>query len=159
MGFNLPENFDRPYLKQNLTQFWNSWHITLAQWFRAYFFNPLTRRLRTISKPPALWLIILIGQLSTMLLIGLWHGVTMNFALWGLWHGAGLFLHNRWNEYIQPRFAIWETKPILHYGIISLGAFLTFQYVSLGWVWFALSSPQSSWLVINRLFGLGWMQP
>ncbi len=46
MGFSLPENFHRPYLKADLTSFWNSWHITLAQWFRAYVFNPLTRALR-----------------------------------------------------------------------------------------------------------------
>src|SRR5574341_911369 len=26
-GVKLPENFDRPYLKQNLTLFWDSWHI------------------------------------------------------------------------------------------------------------------------------------
>ena len=42
-GFQLPENFQAPYLKTDLTAFWNSWHITLAQWFRAYLFNPLTR--------------------------------------------------------------------------------------------------------------------
>ena len=49
LGIQLPENFEKPYLKQNLTLFWNSWHITLAQWFRAYFFNPLTRALRANS--------------------------------------------------------------------------------------------------------------
>ena len=42
MGIKLPENFDRPYLKGNLTTFWNSWHMTLATWFRSYFFNPVT---------------------------------------------------------------------------------------------------------------------
>ena len=40
LGFRLPENFAAPYLKPNLTQFWNSWHMTLTQWFRSYFFNP-----------------------------------------------------------------------------------------------------------------------
>jgi D-alanyl-lipoteichoic acid acyltransferase DltB (MBOAT superfamily) len=86
LNIHLPENFASPYTKVNITAFWNSWHITLAQWFRAYIFNPLTRFLR--GKPeffPA-WLIILLGQLSTMLLIGLWHGITWNFAIWGLWH-------------------------------------------------------------------------
>jgi alginate O-acetyltransferase complex protein AlgI len=47
MGIRLPENFAAPYYKPNLTLFWNSWHITLTQWFRAYFFNPLTRWMRT----------------------------------------------------------------------------------------------------------------
>ena len=75
LGIQLPENFDRPYLKQNLTLFWNSWHITLAQWFRAYFFNPLTRSLRSSPRNIPLPMIIFIGQLSTFILIGLmaWH--------------------------------------------------------------------------------------
>ena len=60
MGVNLPENFDRPYIKPNLTAFWNSWHITLAQWFRAYFFNPLTRALHRSNKNfPAVSIIFL----------------------------------------------------------------------------------------------------
>ncbi|MCS7011355.1 MAG: hypothetical protein NZL98_08295, partial [Anaerolineales bacterium] len=50
MGFKLPENFNAPYLKPNLTQFWNNWHMTLTQWFRAYFFNPLTRALRSLQR-------------------------------------------------------------------------------------------------------------
>ena len=74
MRIKLPENFDAPYLKSDLTTFWNSWHITLTQWIRSYFFNPLTRALR--SRSMAMPLIIIIGQLGTMLLIGLWHGVT-----------------------------------------------------------------------------------
>ena len=94
-GIRLPENFDRPYLKPNLTSFWNSWHITLAQWFRAYFFNPFTRSLR--SQPAiSVTTVVLAGQVATMVLIGLWHGVTWNFVAWGLWHGLGLFVHNRW---------------------------------------------------------------
>src|ERR1700690_1512192 len=88
LGFRLPENFAAPYLKPNLTQFWNSWHMTLTQWFRSYFFNPLTRALRS-GKQLSIWIIIFVTQISTMVLIGLWHGVTLNYALWGAWHGIG----------------------------------------------------------------------
>ena len=54
-GIALPENFNRPYLQPNLTAFWNSWHITLAQWFRSYFFYPLTRALRSGPRPLPVW--------------------------------------------------------------------------------------------------------
>jgi alginate O-acetyltransferase complex protein AlgI len=79
MGFKLPENFNSPYLQPNITQFWNTWHMSLTQWFRAYYFNPLTRSLRTLKKPLSIGLIMFITQLSTMVLIGLWHGVSWNF--------------------------------------------------------------------------------
>jgi alginate O-acetyltransferase complex protein AlgI len=152
LGIHLPENFAAPYLKANLTQFWNSWHMTLTQWFRSYFFNPLTRALRSGKKQIPTPLIILVAQLSTMVLIGLWHGVTANFILWGLWHGAGLFVHNRWSEFTRPRFG---NLPSGWRKSLDVGStVLTFHFVALGWVFFALPDPAASWHVFLRLFGL-----
>jgi alginate O-acetyltransferase complex protein AlgI len=154
LGIKLPENFNSPYLKTNLTNFWNSWHITLAQWFRAYFFNPLTRALRSNPRQPPTWMIILLGQLGTMLLIGLWHGITWNFAIWGLWHGLGLFINNRWSEFIRPRMVNLDQRPAYRRLLSFGGWFITFQYVALGWVWFALPTINLSLEVFQELFGL-----
>jgi D-alanyl-lipoteichoic acid acyltransferase DltB (MBOAT superfamily) len=152
LGIHLPENFAAPYLKANLTQFWNCWHMTLTQWFRSYFFNPFTRALRSAKRQIPVPLIILVTQLSTMVLIGLWHGVAANFILWGLWHGVGLFVHNRWSEFTRPRLGNIPSgwKKFLDAG----STVLTFHYVALGWVFFALPDPSASWHVLLRLFGL-----
>jgi alginate O-acetyltransferase complex protein AlgI len=153
VGIKLPENFVAPYTKPNLTQFWNNWHMTLTQWFRSYFFNPVNRWIRGFRNIPA-WIMILIGQLATMLLIGLWHGITFNFILWGLWHGLGLFTQNRWSDFIRTRYPNLgqntSLRPILQIG----GILLTFHFVALGWVFFALSEPSLSWLVFRKLFNL-----
>jgi len=152
LGVKLPENFDRPYLKQNLTTFWNSWHISLAQWFRVYYFNPVTRALRARSLSPAL--IISFTQFTTMILIGLWHGVTWNFVVWGAWHGLGLFIHNRWADFIKPRATLLDTRPLLKRAAGWGGALLTFHYVTLGWVWFALPEIGLAGRVMMNLFGI-----
>jgi alginate O-acetyltransferase complex protein AlgI len=154
LGIQLPENFERPYLKQNLTLFWNSWHMTLAQWFRAYFFNPLTRALRSEPRSLPLPLIIFIGQLSTFILIGLWHGISWNYAIWGAWHGFGLFIHNRWSDLIRMKVAGLDRRPYLKRLVSICGTVITFHYVSLGWVWFALSTPAQSWNTFLKLLGL-----
>jgi alginate O-acetyltransferase complex protein AlgI len=156
MGIRLPENFDRPYLKPNLTTFWNSWHMTLAQWFRAYFFNPLTRAMRTGKRPIDMPIIIFCGQLGTMVLIGLWHGITWNFLIWGIWHGLGLFVHNRWAEFSKTRLADRHDNPRVKTLLETASTFATFLYVTLGWVWFALPDPSQSWKVLSGLFGYGY---
>ncbi len=153
VGIKLPENFASPYLKPNLTQFWNSWHMTLTQWFRSYFFNPFNRWMRGFKNIPA-WTMILIGQVLTMLLIGLWHGITFNFILWGLWHGLGLFLQNRWSDFIRKRYPNMGQNPRLQSALQIGGILLTFHFVALGWVFFALSKPSLSWLVVRKLFGM-----
>jgi D-alanyl-lipoteichoic acid acyltransferase DltB (MBOAT superfamily) len=148
LGVRLPENFERPYTKPNLTQFWNSWHITLAQWFRAYFFNPVTRALR--SQPLAPAVIIFLGQAGTMMLIALWHGLTWNFAAWGAWHALGLFIHNRWADYAKGRYP----KLLVSKVWSVAGTIFTFHFVALGWVWFALSDVGVATKVLQKLFGL-----
>jgi len=154
LGVQLPENFDAPYLKPNLTQFWNSWHMTLTQWFRSYFFNPLTRFLRSAEVSLPLPIMIFVTQVATMILIGLWHGVTMGFFFWGLWHGVGLFLQNRWSGWIRTHTPAWSTTPwgsnILRYS----GIFLTFHYVSLGWLFFFMPDPVLAWNVMLKLLGV-----
>lgn len=154
VGIRLPENFAGPYLKPNLTQFWNAWHMTLTQWFRSYFFNPLTRALRSSNRPLPVWAIILLSQTATMLLIGLWHGITWNFVLWGMWHGLGLFVHNRWSDFSRARVAAWTVGPVRQSLLAVSGAVLNFQFVALGWVFFALSSPGASWQVLQTLMGV-----
>jgi alginate O-acetyltransferase complex protein AlgI len=154
LGVKLPENFLRPYLKPNLTQFWNNWHMTLTQWFRAYYFNPLTRALRTRKKPIAPVWIILFTQVTTFVLIGLWHGGTLNFILWGLWHGLGLFVQNRFTDWARPRFATLEDKPALQKALTVASTSFTFLYVSLGWVWFVLPEPGQAVHVFGRLVGI-----
>ena len=41
MRVRLPENFDRPFSAKSFIDFWNRWHITLSNWFKAYVYNPL----------------------------------------------------------------------------------------------------------------------
>lgn len=88
-GYEIQENFDRPWAQRNLAQFWAHWHMTLTGWLRYYVFTPtsrgLMRRLRGHD-----WIAIAAGQIATMLLIGIWHGFGWNFIVFGLLHGIGL---------------------------------------------------------------------
>jgi D-alanyl-lipoteichoic acid acyltransferase DltB (MBOAT superfamily) len=153
VGVRLPENFASPYLKPNLSQFWNSWHMTLTQWFRSYFFNPLTRVMRSAKERFPSTLMILGAQIATMVLIGIWHGLTAGFVLWGLWHGAGLFIQNRWSNYMKDHTPAWGRSPVGEAILRHSGVFLTFNFVSLGWLFFSFSTPARVWAVMAVLFG------
>jgi D-alanyl-lipoteichoic acid acyltransferase DltB (MBOAT superfamily) len=127
--------------------------MTLTQWFRSYFFNPFNRWIRGFRNMPA-WRMLLISQVATMVLIGFWHGITMNYIFWGFWHGLGLFVQNRWSDFVRTRYPNLQQdarlRPVLQIG----GIVLTFHFVALGWVFFALTEPALSWQVFLRLFGI-----
>ncbi|RMF50675.1 MAG: MBOAT family protein [Chloroflexota bacterium] len=141
-GIKLPENFEAPYLKRNLQAFWNSWHMTLSAWFRAYFFMPASRGL--LRTPLKAWRegVVLGAQLGTMILIGLWHGATLNYVLWGAWHGIGLWLFRQWSARAASWDAFVRARPLLARLMDILSVLTTFHYVALGWIFFALPEPE-----------------
>ncbi|GAB4517500.1 MAG: hypothetical protein OHK0046_24140 [Anaerolineae bacterium] len=154
LGIRLPENFNRPYSRTSITAFWQSWHMTLSNWARFYVFTPVSRALLTRKPKPSPILIVLLAQLTTMIVIGLWHGITLNFFIWGAWHGVGLFIHKQWTDRTRPFYRRLEQRPALK-RLESAGSwFLTFHFVMLGWVWFALPQTAQSVRVLRELFAL-----
>ena len=154
IGIKLPENFNHPYLKPDIAKFWNSWHITLTQWIRSYTFNPLVRKLRK-KKDPAFpqWFMILITQSVTMGLIGLWHGVTLNFFIWGIWNALGLFFHQLYADHTKNQLTTISEGHSIAFRVYTIGStLLTFLFVSLGWIWFVLPNIDSATLFFERLF-------
>lgn len=41
LGYDLLENFDKPYFARNVREFWRRWHISLTSWLRDYLYVPL----------------------------------------------------------------------------------------------------------------------
>ena len=153
LGVRLPENFDLPYLKQSITAFWQSWHITLSNWVRFYVFSPLSRTL--LRYKVSSLLAVFIAQMATMLIIGLWHGVQWTFIVWGVWHGVGLFIHKVWSDRTRKRYMTLKAQPRLLRAWTIAGILLTFHFVALGWVWFALPDIGLAAKTFGRLFGIG----
>jgi D-alanyl-lipoteichoic acid acyltransferase DltB (MBOAT superfamily) len=150
-GIRLPDNFNAPYLKNNIALFWQSWHITLSQWVRFYVYTPLSRALLRREKPLPSDVITMICHLTTMLIIGAWHGVTVPFLLWGAWHGTGLIIHKLWSDRTRRAYLQLKKMPRRHRVWTIAGTILTFHFVCLGWVWFSLSETAMAWDVLRRL--------
>ncbi|MCB0035681.1 MAG: hypothetical protein KDE51_16730, partial [Anaerolineales bacterium] len=132
-----------------------SWHITLSNWARFYVFSPLSRNLLRRKPRPSPVLIVLICQLATMMTIGLWHGVTLNFLLWGIWHGLALFVHKQWSDRTRKWYRQLKERPWPFRAWTAFSWLLTFHYVVLGWVWFVLPEIGLAVQVFGKLFGFG----
>jgi alginate O-acetyltransferase complex protein AlgI len=74
--------------------------------------------------------------------------------VWGIWHGVGLFIHKVFSDRTRPYYIELRDKPQLNRIIGVMGTILTFQYVAMGWVWFALPDIGMSCDVFVGLFGL-----
>jgi alginate O-acetyltransferase complex protein AlgI len=133
LGYQLPQNFNRPYLALSLRDFWRRWHMTLSRWLRDYLYIPLGGnrggRLRTYR-----------NLMITMLLGGLWHGAAWTFLLWGGIHGAALsaerFARERLGGFRLPAWAAW---------------LVTFHVVCVAWVFFRAPDLDTAFGVLGGL--------
>ncbi|HOY33062.1 MAG TPA: MBOAT family O-acyltransferase [Bacteroidales bacterium] len=87
LGFELPENFNFPYISRSVTEFWRRWHMSFASWIKDYIFTPLAFQMRYWGKAG-----IVIALMITFTVCGIWHGPTWNFLIWGLVQGLFLSL-------------------------------------------------------------------
>lgn len=158
LGFELPENFDAPYLATSFRDFWRRWHITLSAFLRDYLYvralgGNRGGRARTLR-----------NLLVTMLLGGLWHGAAWTFLAWGAAHGLAL-------AYERARAAPPADGPGARFG-----RWLAVQaFVVLAWVPFRAGSLDEAAEVLRAmlvptggdvltvpprlLFGLVWLAP
>ncbi|MBQ2779350.1 MAG: MBOAT family protein [Bacteroidaceae bacterium] len=135
LGFNLINNFNRPYFAQSVTEFWHRWHISLSLWLKDYIYIPLggsrCSKLRSY-----------LNILATFLVSGIWHGANLTFIVWGGIHGLlqiaekFLGLHKRNSRGIIKAFRI----------------LLTFLIIDIVWIFFRMPTISSAIDVCRKIF-------
>jgi len=147
LGIELTPNFKQPYLSINPSDFWRRWHISLSSWLRDYVYIPLGGNKKGKLKT-------YINLFLTMLACGLWHGAAWNFLIWGAYHGLLLSLYRIFRKDIKSDST--RTSSLWSY---MLKAFIMFQLVSLGWIFFRAQSLDQIKLIFNRFLNLSWGTP
>ena len=132
MGFDIPVNFDNPYMSTTMGEFWRRWHMTLGSWFREYIYIPLGGSRVSNGK-------IVRNYLVVWLFTGIWHGASWNYVIWGLVLFGLIMLE---------RFVIGETltkyKPLGHLYMIMV--------IPLTWLIFAVTDFHQLGIYFTRLF-------
>ena len=86
-GFTFKENFNYPYISQNMQEFWRRWHISVSTWFKEYLYIPLGGNRKGKVRTA-------INKLIVFFCTGLWHGASLNFIVWGLLNGVFLMIES-----------------------------------------------------------------
>jgi alginate O-acetyltransferase complex protein AlgI len=140
LGFQFPQNFNRPYSAVSLQDFWRRWHMTLSRYLRDYLYIPLggsqKGEVRTY-----------VNIMVTMVLGGLWHGAAWTFVIWGAYHGVGQVI-GAWKRTHLPKRS---PSPARLWG----QRLLTFNLVCIGWIFFRSDSVATAFSMMGRLL-TGW---
>ncbi|HEX7070221.1 MAG TPA: MBOAT family O-acyltransferase [Rhodothermales bacterium] len=153
-GVRPPENFDKPFLARDISDFWTRFHRSLTNWLTDYVFSPAYKW--ALSRPGGATrpLLAMNGALLlTMIVSGLWHGTTASFALFGLAHGLFFVVYRTWEALLTRRMGkkgvrAWRQKRWVHVA----GVVITFHAVALSLVFFRLDASHA-FAVFQRLVG------
>lgn len=144
LGFDMMQNFNRPYLSRSVGEFWRRWHISLSTWFRDYLYHPMggNRRgeLRTAFN------LVLVFFVS-----GVWHGASFNFMIWGLLNGAYLLIEryglNRIYRRLEKRYPNSITVGVIQTAV-------TFFVICLSWIFFRAKTLTEALYTVTAIFTL-----
>ncbi len=135
LGFELINNFRRPYLSQSITEFWHRWHISLSTWLKDYIYIPLGGS--RCSKIRNYWNIFV-----TFLVSGIWHGANWTFIVWGMMHGVFQIIEK----------ALGFNRPSTGKLLRFVRIIITFLIVNLAWVFFRMPTLEQALTVIKKMF-------
>ena len=151
LGFELPENFDRPFRANGFIDFFKRWHMSLSGWFRTYVFFPLTKYL-AVSGVRSKIVLGALPYLITFFLLGLWHGRTWPFLMCGALLGLGgtvnfLYQRSSWRPMAflseDVRLPVSAAATVLYISIAILGLWASEERIIE-----AASQPLVNWLMV-----------
>lgn len=132
LGFDIPENFRKPYAAIGFSDFWQRWHISLSSWFRDYLYIPLGgNRHGTIH--------IYRNLMLTMTIAGMWHGASWMFLIWSAIHGLLLAT--------ERRIGLISLAKTSRLTMFMYGAF---TLVAVNFAWLFFRAPNAN-VVVNLL--------
>lgn len=134
LGFELINNFNRPYFSQSVTEFWHRWHISLSLWLKDYVYITLGgNRCSKIRN--------YLNIMLTFLVSGIWHGANWTFIIWGGIHGVFQVFEK----------ALGYNKRISVGMVKSLRILITFVLVTFAWVFFRMPTLNDAILFLGCL--------
>ena len=141
-GFELPRNFNLPYLATNITDFWRRWHLSLSTWLRDYLYFPMGG---SKGSPGRTYF----NLMTIFVLCGLWHGAAWNWFVYGLFNGVLMSAHRIFDRSVTgiPQLDRLRATPPW----IMLAWVVTAIQFLIGLILIRMTSWENGWLMMQSL--------
>jgi len=141
-GFHLMENFKRPLLAKNISDFWRRWHISLSSWVNDYIFNPIALKYRDWGEWGVFYALLI-----SFVVIGIWHGAAWTYVFFGILQALALIYETVTR---RGRKKISKKMSTEIYNNVSI--LLTFLFVSFSLIIFQSPTLDKAISIISGIF-------
>jgi alginate O-acetyltransferase complex protein AlgI len=156
-GIEGPPNFNAPFAASNIQEMWRRWHMSLTTWLADYLFTPLSMSLRELGQAGLIICIVL-----NMVIIGLWHGFTLNYLVFGLLHATfftiTILINRKFGSGFKHKATTDRSGTLIQSGgraaMAVAGMILTFVLMSFSQIFFHSPSWDHAIIILEQALGL-----
>ena len=142
LGINLIDNFNRPFLSRNISEYWRRWHISLSSWCTDFIYNPFIVKYRKYGN-----LTVIGGVFLTFFVIGIWHAANWTFVVLGILQGIAI-VYEFYTKKYRLKVASGYSKSMVN----AISRIIVFVFVCVSMVFFFSPSISESWYILSHLF-------
>ena len=130
LGIKTPDNFNKPFLSKDMKEFWTRWHISLSKWFGDYLYSRIVLNSMRKKRFKSRFTASHVAQITTMLVMGIWHGLSTFYIIYGLYQGIVLVLtdiiQRKWKYYKKHKKEKWfqYVQIFINFNVACFGLFL-----------------------------------
>lgn len=155
------DNFRQPFASKSISEFWRRWHITLGIWMKDYVFYPVSlskwntkfgaKCRKIFGNGIGRKLPVCLANIIVFLLVGIWHGSSMNFIAYGLYNGFIIAISSLltpvYDRMYQMTHISKNSKVMSYFQVVR-----TFLLVNIGWYFDRAISLQHAFDLMKRTF-------
>ena len=141
-GIKLMDNFNRPFMAKNISDFWRRWHISLSSWCNDFIYNPFIIKYRRFGNSAVVG-----GIFLTFFIVGIWHGANWTFVILGLLQGVAIVY-----EFYTKKYRVKFAKKFSKKVVSRFSRIVVFLFMAISMVFFFSNSIGDAWYLVSHLF-------
>lgn len=141
-GIDLIDNFNRPLLSKNISEFWRRWHISLSSWCNDFIYNPFIVKFRRFGNNA-----VITGIFLTFFIVGIWHGANLTFIILGLLQGIAI-VYEFYTKRARLKYASRFSKKTVN----RISRLIVFCFMTFSMIFFFSNSVGDAFYIISHLF-------
>jgi alginate O-acetyltransferase complex protein AlgI len=141
-GINLIDNFNRPFLSKNVSEFWRRWHISLSSWCNDFIYNPFIVKFRRFGN-----VAVTTGIFLTFFIVGIWHGPNLTFVTLGLLQAVAIVY-----EFYTKKYRLKFASQFKKSKVNTVSRIVVFFYMAFSMVFFFSNNISDAEYFISHIF-------
>jgi alginate O-acetyltransferase complex protein AlgI len=141
-GIDIIDNFKRPFLAKNVSDYWRRWHISLSSWCNDFIYNPLIVKYRQYGNTA-----VVVGIFITFFIVGIWHGPNWTYVMLGILQALAIIY-----EFYTKKYRLKFASKFSRSTVNTVSRIIVYLFTCFSMTFFFSNTIGDSWYFLSHIF-------